>query len=273
MRTSQVNLRRRWFIGAALTAAVPPRRAHARASGRFRVFDGLLHRGKPDLTRDGLEPIAPLSEIWRAGVSRDQVDEGGVVAALERLPSQTATTYIDIENWPIFPTDPSTRSASLDKLMRVAEIVRRQRPALKFGFYGRVPAGAYWPIIRLDSSYQQWLANNRAMAPLAQLVDYTFPSLYTFYDDPRGWLRFAAGQLDEAQRYGKPVYPFLWYQSHDSNQLLRGHDVALDAWEQELDFCRAHVDGVVLWGGFGRDWSDSAAWWQATRHVLALPAA
>lgn len=127
--------------------------------------------------------------------------------------------------------------------------------------------------MRRDTSYQQWLATDRAMAPVAQMVDYIFPSLYTFYDDRRGWLRFAAAQLDEARRYGRPVYPFLWFEYQDGNRLLRGRDVDLAAWEEELRFCRTHADGVVLWGGAGLGWSESAPWWQATRRVLDLPAA
>ena len=270
MQTSRVNLRRRWLIGAACAAVVAPR-ARASAPTRFRIFDGLLHRGKPDLTGAGLESISPLAQIWRPHAPRDEVDEMGVLAALESLPPLTTTIYVDIEEWPLFGVDPATRDASIGKLIHVARLIRQQRPELKYGFYGAPPVGAYWPIIRHDASYQQWLDTNRAMAPLAQLVDYVFPSLYTYYDDRAGWLRFAAAQIDEARRYGKPVYPFLWYQYFDGNRRLAGHDVVPNAWEEELRFCRAHADGVALWGGYERGWSESATWWQTTRRIFDLP--
>lgn len=211
-----------------------------------------------------------IANIWRPNVSRNDVDDLGVTAALRRLPMPTATAYLDIENWPLSSVDPSIREASIDKMTRVAGFVRRMRPEMKFGFYGAPPIRVYWPILRRDASYQQWLVIDRALRPLAQAVDYIFPSLYTFYDDPQGWTRFAAAQIEQARRYGKPVFPFLWYQYHDSNRFLKGRDIALAAWEQELQFCRERADGLVLWGGAGQDWNENAPWWRATRRVLEL---
>jgi len=270
MRAYDVDLRRRGLIGAACAALIAPR-IRAGTPDRFRIFDGLLHRGKPDLTRAGLESIGLLAAIWRPHIARDELDEPGVLAAIEHLPPGSRTIYVDIEQWPLFPVDTATRDSSLSKLVRVAELVRRQRPELKFGFYGAPPVCVYWPIMRRDDSYRRWLATDRVIAPLAQHVDYIFPSLYTFYDDRDGWLRFAAAQLDEARRYGKSVYPFLLYEYTNGNPLLDGYEIPADAWEEELRFCRAHADGVVLWGGSGRGWSESAPWWQVTRKVFHLP--
>jgi hypothetical protein len=271
MGASRVNMQRRWLIGAGCAALIA--RVPAMPPERFRIFDGLLHRGKPDLTRVGLERIALLADIWRPHITRDVVDETGVLAAVDRLPAWSKTLYIDIEQWPLFPAPVATRNASLDKLVRVAQLVRRERPELKFGFYGAPPVCVYWPIMRHDESYRQWLTADRAIAPLAHGVDYVFPSLYTFYDDRAGWLRFAAAQIEEARSYGKPVYPFLWYQYFDGNPMLSGHEIPAEVWEEELRFCRAHADGIVLWGGSERGWSQSAAWWQVTRQVFNLPEA
>jgi hypothetical protein len=265
-----ISWRRRKLLAALLASATLPSVTAASAKPQFRIFDGLAHRGKPDLTKYGIEPITPVAHIWRANNSHDTVDELGLALALNRLPTATATIFLDIEVWPLDPADPSVLRASLAKMTTVAQAVRHISPQMKFGFYGAPPIRVYWPILKHDTSYQQWLSADRTMSPLAMSVDYIFPSLYTFYADPKGWLLFAEAQLQEARQYRKPVYPFLWYQYHDSNRFLRGHEIAADAWEQELRFCRDEADGVVLWGGTGEDWNEGAVWWQKTRQVFNL---
>ena len=51
---------------------------------------------------------------------------------------------------------------------------------------------------------------NDQLRPLAGAVDILFPSLYTFYTDQGGWVRYAYAQIAEARRNanGKPVYVF-----------------------------------------------------------------
>ncbi|HUN74152.1 MAG TPA: hypothetical protein VMU40_06520 [Steroidobacteraceae bacterium] len=271
---SSVDLRRRRLASAlaSLGISILGRPARAGAPARFPVFDALLHRGKPPLEREGLVRMPAIANIWRPGVSHDEVDERGVVAAVELLPLDTTHVYIDIENWPLFPADSAVLDASLRKLLRVTDIVRRARPGLLLGFYGAPPASAYWPIMFRNASYQQWLQTNRRMAPLARAVDFLLPSFYTHYDDLAGWLRFAAAQLEEARRYDKPIYPFLLYLYSEYRSPLDGLDIPERTWHVELEFCREHADGVVLWGGAGRNWSESATWWQVTRKVLHLPA-
>jgi hypothetical protein len=236
----------------------------------FALFDGLGHRGKPNLQRLGLRPLAWVGNIWRDGISHDTVDEEGVRLALKHLPRGIEAFYLDIEAWPVLHVSPAIRDESIRKLLRVADLVRGHMPSAKFGFYGLPPAITYWPLVdNRPSEYAGWIEANRHMEPLAERVDYIFPSLYTFYVDRPGWLTYANATIKAARHYGKPVYPFLWYQYHDSNSLLRDHEIADDAWNEELRFCHAHADGLVLWGGSG-GWSESAAWWQSVRREFQI---
>ncbi len=228
------------------------------------MFDALLHHGKPNLSHEGLVPMFSVAGIWRPGMPREYVDEQGVVAALNRLPSEASTIYIDIENWPLLGVGESIRAQSIENYLLTAKIIRRTRPNIKFGFYGIAPTRVYWPIVRQDQKeLAEWRAVNLALRPLADLVDFVLPSLYTFYDDPAGWHQFASASLDEARQYGKPVYPFLWFEYFDGNVILRGHEVPVADWVAELTLCRKGADGIVLWGGSGRNWNESAGWWQA----------
>jgi len=249
-------------VGQGLAKGVVPAFA---ASANFTVFDALLHHGKPNLTHQGLVPMAAVAGVWRPGIPKGNVDEPGVMAALDQLPREVPAIFIDIENWPLMDSNGVVQSRNVDNYLRTGEIVRRVKPHLKFGFYGIAPICVYWPIIRQDrKQLADWSAVNRALRPLAQWVDFVLPSLYTSYDDHDGWLKFAAATLAEAGQYGKPVYPFLMYEYVDNNVLLRGQQIRDVDWSDELAVCRERADGVVLWGGSQRNWSESAPWWQTT---------
>jgi len=266
MARLEINRQRRSLALAALAAPFCVAEAFCSfaAGGDFPVFDALLQKGKPNLSHQGLVRMSWVAGIWRPGMPKDSVDERGVAAALDQLPAEAGTLYIDVENWPLLGVSDSVRSQSVDNYIRTAEIIRCHKPAIKFGFYGIAPACVYWPITRQDrQQLADWRAANRALRPLAEWVDYVLPSLYTFYDDHSGWRQFATATLEEARQYGKPVYPFLWYEYFDGNLLLRGKQVNSADWRDELALCREQADGIVLWGGSERNWSESADWWQA----------
>jgi hypothetical protein len=238
------------------------------AGDDFPLFDALLHRGKPDLSRQGLVPMYAVAGVWRPGSAKEYVDEQGVVAALDRLPREVRVLYLDIENWPLLGVAEGIRERSIQNYLMTAKIIRQTKPNIKFGFYGIAPTCVYWPIVRHDQTdLTDWRAVNQALRPVADLVDFVLPSLYTMYDDSAGWREFASVTLIEARRYGKPVYPFLWFEYFDGNAILRGHEVNIADWTAELTLCRERADGIVFWGGSGRGWSESAAWWQAVLRI------
>jgi hypothetical protein len=51
---------------------------------------------------------------------------------------------------------------------------------------------------------------------------------------------------------------------------LVGKNIPTDFWATQLRFCRENADGVVLWGGYQRQWNEDAAWWQTTIATLGL---
>lgn len=250
-------------IGTAVT-----HNAHS-SQASFTVYDALSFRGKPDSTHLGLVPMGAVARIWRPGIPKEEVDEAGIEAAVRSLPPGMGTVYVDIENWPLLIEDQKVRAASVEKYIKTAQIIRRARPELKFGFYGVAPTCVYWPIVRNDSAgLERWRAVNRMLRPLAEWVDFVLPSLYTFYDDPEGWRTFALATIEEARQYGKPVFPFLLNEYPEMNVLLGDRVVKREAWREELTLCRSRTDGVVLWGGNARVWDDKADWWLSVRELL-----
>lgn len=236
---------------------------------RFAAFDALLFRGKPDLSTLGLEPMVAVAAIWRAGAPKDELDSAGLKAALQKLPRSTRALYIDVEAWELLTDDRAVRERSANHYLSTAQIVREILPDVRFGFYGVAPSCVYWPIVaEQPAGLDLWHAANQLMLPVGDYVDFVLPSLYTFYDDPRGWAKFATATIAEARIYGKPVYPFLWNQYFDGNLLLRGRQVNANDWTAELDLCARRADGVVLWGGSEQAWDPSAAWWQSVKRLL-----
>ena len=108
-----------------------------------------------------------------------------------------------------------------------------------------LPIRNYWAPVRGDSAaISDWQAENRRLQRLADAVDIIFPSLYTFYDDPAGWVTYAVANIKEARSYGKPVYAFCSVpqdMAADRGRLLaqatRDH-IRKRGWNGHLDSCQ-----------------------------------
>lgn len=255
-------------LGVPLLLLLTGTAAAAESSQPFVVFDGLLNADKPNLQRYGMPELRGTDHLWRPGVATDRVDERGVRKGVTFIATFGPNYYLDIENWPVTRASDEVLGDSLQKFIRVAQIARATAPDRKFGFYGVLPATTYWEVV-LDErdKLAAWRRSNALARPLAQHVDFVFPSLYTFYEDREGWARAAREVLREARQYGKPVYPFLWPEYHDSTKLA-GKPVPRDYWRMQLDLCREYADGVVIWGGYKKPWDPHAPWWLETQAFL-----
>ncbi|MGI9493719.1 MAG: hypothetical protein ACR2QF_15080, partial [Geminicoccaceae bacterium] len=128
----------------------------------------------------------------------------------------------------------------------------------------------YRPFINDDIATWQWTTTNFAYAP--QLGDTTATEIYTFYtdsaQDKSRWLKYAGAQVDEAKRVvpNAPCYPFLWPVFHSGNNDFKGKPIPKDYFRLQLDFCKAHADGVVIWTESKMkrvDFDDIPDWWEA----------
>jgi hypothetical protein len=262
---------------ATTLSAAPPKAVAAAPSQNghpFRVYDMLVFRHKPDLRGLGMLPATGSGNFWSFAQSpRDKVDEAAIQREIAHFRDFPGLFYIDIEAWRVYDIPDRQIDENIAKLGRVADIVRETAPKLQFGFYAVLPENVYWPLV--DGTPDQllrWRESARRTEVLARKVDFIMPSLYTFYDsesDRAGWAKWARIVLTEARRYGKPVYPFIWPQFHNSNEKLGGHPVPGDYWRMELEIVRQYADGVVIWGGDSTDWDENAAWWQQTKQFLA----
>lgn len=249
------------------------------SSQSFVVYDGTLYRNKPSLLRWGIKPVNILyvSSFWNDWdkAPRDQLPDRKNVRKLAMAArAKGDLVVIDIEHWPLFRRDRSVIADNLQKYITVIGWFRHEAPELKIGFFGILPVADYARSQKGigSSEYKQWQTENDQLKPLADVVDVIFPSLYTYYPDQRAWGKYAAENIREAHRYGKPVIVFLWPQYSETNIVLSHQYVPVDYWGLQLEIVRRYSDGVVIWGGWGKDgpadWVDNAPWWKVTKEFM-----
>src|SRR5688572_9339995 len=68
------------------------------------IYDALMHSGKLDLRRYGIEPVEMVYEaqLWKQGTPLDSHPDRGLLAqAAERAHRQQRILVLDIERWPV----------------------------------------------------------------------------------------------------------------------------------------------------------------------------
>jgi hypothetical protein len=242
----------------------------------FPVFDATDFAQKPDLAQYGLKriPVVYPAYLWDSKGQPAQTDlpDRSRVNAFAQLAAQSSNILvIDIEQWPL-AGDAETVAASIMKLQTVIRWFKSPVPSMKVGFYGFPPLRDYWDSVQAEGTprYKSWQTRNDALAPIAQLADVLFPSLYTFYDDRSGWSKYAIAEIREARRYagGKPVYVFLWPQ-YEAGGTLANAFLPGDFWRMQLETANKYADGIVIWCCTGRPtWDDKAPWWSETQKFI-----
>ena len=174
--------------------------------------------------------------------------------------------YLDIEH---FGHD----IAKIPHFLKVIDLWRKAYPNKTVGFYGEMPHRDYWRAKYGESgkeTYDAWQLENEAMFPVADVVDYIYPSLYTFYNDVEGWKKYAIHNLMESKQYRKPVIPFLWPYYHNSNTALVGQYIGDDYLRSELELVLTYCDDVIIWDWRNVAWedSDNAKWWAVVQEFL-----
>lgn len=241
----------------------------------FRWMEAMSFEGMPDLRTVGLERASIIAHwMWPKSKISDQLPSRTLVNrhVKNAVTAGQKIIILDIEHWPVTGADYQVKD-SIMKYRTVAQWAADAGPDAVIGYYGVAPIRDYWRALLPPNNYQyqRWQRENSRIAEIVQDVKALFPSLYTFYDDPLGWERYAVANLKEARRIsgGKPVYAFLWPYYHESNRKLSGTPLRGDYWRRQLKLVREHADGVVIWGGWQQRWDPNAAWWLETLSMLA----
>ncbi|HEY3369994.1 MAG TPA: hypothetical protein VGK10_04045 [Prolixibacteraceae bacterium] len=232
----------------------------------FIITQSMVYQDRVDLSSFG---VARNQIIYASGIvcptNQDEpLAEPALQAVAQTLQAGDLPTVIDIGRWSIYTKDSLQRKEHLHKLVFVVECLRKARPDLQFGYYGVVPQRVYEPLV--DLKLTEWNAfNEAAKVDLVPHVDAVFPTLFTLYDDPKGWETFAINTLTESKRFNKPVYAVIWPKFHESNPVLNGLYLPAAYWRLELETCFRYCDGIVIWNYEPKiNWNSNAGWWKET---------
>ncbi|QSI32794.1 hypothetical protein GNX71_25760 [Variovorax sp. RKNM96] len=260
------------FMLMAVGASSP---LHAQSSKKsFIVTQTMSYKGGVDVSEFGVlrSPIIYEASLLPSKVSDQMVEGGELKDLIDGVKIGPVPLVIDIERWPLYTNTENERSKNREKLIKVLDSIRAVRPGIKLGYYSLVPARVYFPLIDQTKGVQKQMwkkSNDQALDDFVSHVDAIFPSLYTLYDDQDGWEKYAEQTLQDARRFGKPVYCYLWPQYHSSNQQLRGEYLSAKYWGLELETCYKYADGVVIWNHEPeKKWDPNVEWWQQTLKFL-----
>jgi hypothetical protein len=248
----------------------------------FTVYDSLVFIKKPDLTQYGLKKnqIFYESDLFPLG-QRSQPNEAAVRAAARRLVDSgypfDEPVQLDIEcwEWDTHYTTEAVAADSMNKLIQVIRWFKNEAPQYtKVGYYSAGPNRQYWPAqdpAASSPAFVKWQDSNDLLFPLIAEKGALYPSLYTFYNDRAGWVKYAKANIAEAKRIGggKPIYPYIWPRYHEAGDMGLTY-IDYEFWKLQLQTVKeAGVDGVIIWGGYKEQWTGDWPWWHATRAFLA----
>ncbi len=242
---------------------------------KFVIYDATLVQGKPDLSAEGFHPINVLyvHSFWKDPHNRESLESLPDEALVRRLARVAAAkgdlVVIDIEHWSLDGTDDNVQK-NLGKYAQIIDWMHDERPDLKIGYFGIMPLADYQGS-RLPHGhvrYKQWQAKNDRLAQLAKRADIIFPYIYTYFEDVKAWRQFAVESINEARRYGKPVYVFLMPHYSEKNVSRGGQYISDVFWRLQLETARCYSDAAVVWTGPDEQWDPELPWWRVTRSVL-----
>jgi hypothetical protein len=247
----------------------------------FTLFNSIHYNQTPDLNARGVHSFILVYDNHLTSPDlnnpSDRIPNPDSIRALAgRLSSQpTVPISFDIESWSY---SGSHLPVTISRYLQVMDIFRQVDISSGIGYYGVVPKDAYlWSNIQPAGSanYVKWQQLNTTLTPIADSVDYFFPSFYTFDNDTVSWNALVNATLDEIRKYnrGIPVYAYVWPQYHDGQPLqLQFVDTAV--WRYELETLYNLTDGIVIWSsnkgvnGSILSWDETMPWWQVTQAFI-----
>lgn len=239
-----------------------------------------------------LSPMKVTGRFWRKGEDKSQLPDRDYFV---QQCGEVGPLCINVEHWrwDIRKDPASVVDESLRKLITLSRWAIEAFPSRVIGHYSIFPLRDYrtpqlskllhpirWAKWRRANGYVKRIreSNGRySSIGLADVCHVTMPSLYTFYDNPAGWARYAKANLYEGRKYGKPDVPFIWPRYHGSNKELGLSGIDAEYWTLQLDTLKAAgVREAVIWDSaayFARkgceEWTEQTPWIQATREWMA----
>ncbi len=241
---------------------------------KFRIFNALLYVNAPDFKNICVGRINVLY-AWRFFPRGNK--HGDLTLPSKKqlhkligdLKDNDSLTVIDIEHWPLKNKPQDIIEKSVENYIYLLKNLKGSLPNIKMGYYGVVPTKDFSRAKQNpeSKSYKEWMRQNDNVIKIAELVDASFPSLYTINPVHDEWINRAIAHIDESHRIAprKPVYPFIWPNYHEQGgKYPCCVEVDRNYWRKQLELLRENSDGLVLWGGYKQEWNENSSWWKET---------
>lgn len=247
----------------------------------FKFYDAMNYTNKEKFDIIGFEKIAMVysHKLWKgysvkthASYINNYEQPNPLVlqnVALDAI-TRGSIVCLDVEQW-LTKGNKAEVAESVEAFVKLTDAFQGKLRGVPVGYYSMFPARDYHRAVKGKDSpaYKEWQNENDALLRIAGKVDIIFPSIYTFYTDKVGWVRYAVAQLKESHKYGKPVKSFLWPQFHESNKVLGGIYLDTSYWTLELLTAMRLSDGLIIWSPSAEKYLDySSEWWQATVAIM-----
>lgn len=252
----------------------------------FVIFDATLYSKKPNLYQHGIKPITVLygQDFWKKNENNEYLPSDDKLKSLAKKHNiKSRYIVLDVEHWHVqgHPNRPWIMEENSRKYISLFKKFKAYTPGSRVGYFGSIlPISNYEKSISPTDSklHNQWLSENKRMAPLASLIDVAYPAAYTYSTDKALWEESLLAHLAELKKYFKgEVYIFIWPQYFDhapAPEDIRLKYIPADYWRFQLETIKKHADGIVIWGGWDFDswqpqtWNNEAEWWQETLSFL-----
>jgi len=237
----------------------------------FYIYDALIYKNKPDTSEYGIKKVTLLNHVHLLNDEHtklnDRIDNYFELADINNL------LVVNVEHWPL--KNNKDMSKNIPRYQSVIKYVKNKYPEKSIGIYSMFPERNYWASLAGHNSnrYKAWMTKNDMLNHIVSDADIIMPSLYTFYTDKNGWVKFAEEIIKEARRNNpnKKIYAFIWPQYHVSNWLRGGDYIDSEFWRLQLETVYKYADSVIIWGGWDDRngthlaWEDELEWWQETK--------
>lgn len=237
---------------AANNDPAPDVAAQAEVPTDIRFYDLSNLRGRDSvehLPGWGHIDLITVGEIWPANANLNVIPYDKIRYTARKQRPEGTIVCLDVEHWPVDQDDDTLADIYIDlHIQLIREFRKHLPPGTKVGYYGVLPIRDYWSVVRNDrDAIRDWERKNERLMRLADEVDIIFPSIYDFYGDAQRWRVYAEHHIVEAEKYGKPVIPFICPVYHPSNPDKGGQPLDEENWQLMLDYVATRTDGAVVW--------------------------
>jgi hypothetical protein len=238
------------------------------------------HIWPKDIRKKERKPVLPPSDELISGLVKNiTADKSPVIYDIEHWPLDIRKNVSKVADDDIDAADNKSVDASIKKMIYIINCSRKANPSVKYGYYACIPLRDYWaPVHNKPGAMEAWKKANDYLKPLADSVDVICPSIYTFFNKPSDWVKYAKANIAEAKRLanGKPVYVYLWPKYHVSNKEDRCKFIDGDFWKLQLETVyNSGVDGIIIWDNWRlvaspeeKIWNPQLPWWKETVKFL-----